>query len=260
MTDKEVVVITGATSGIGLELAKLLAKDYALCLIGRSKAKLEEVVKLLNEKYNNPIYYIVADLASSDSIKRVVDEFTKLSLIPVILYNNAGLGDYNYFLDSDIEKQKEIIDVNIKALTELCYYFGNLMKKNQKGTIVNIASIGAYCPGPLMATYYASKAYVLSFSMALHTELIKDHVEVKVASPGPVETAFFQKANPDHNLLEHLKASSPNAVASAIYHFTFKKRASTVISFKNKLGVFCLKFVSYNVASKIIMKIQKGRI
>lgn len=259
-TNNEVVVITGATSGIGLELTHLMAKSAPLCLIGRSKEKLEKLTLLLSEKYPGPFYYIVKDLSKENAAYEVFTTFKEKGLTPSILYNNAGIGDYEYFLDSDITKQQSIINVNIKALMELCYYFGNEMKKKQKGVIVNVASIGAYTPGPLMATYYASKAFVLSFSLAISEEFKKENVIVKVVSPGPTNTAFFEKANSNCDMMAHIKPSDPSLVAKAIFDFTFKKGTTLVVGFKNKLGVLGLRFITLKKASKIVMNIQKKRI
>ena len=181
------VLITGATSGIGEAAARVFfKKGYQLILVGRNKEKLEE----LRDCYPDA-QIIECDISNhcDDLLEAIKDEQID------ILFNNAGFGDSGAFLDSQYKKQEEMVRVNIEALMKLCYYVGNKMKDNGEGKILNVASIAALTSGPYMSVYYASKAFVLSFSEALHEELKEYGVSVTCLCPGPTKTKFMKTAH-----------------------------------------------------------------
>ena len=184
-TSRKIALVTGASSGIGLEMSRQLASEgYELILVARSEEKLLAIARELgNAKV------IVADLAQPDAPRRVFD-----SAGPVdVLINNAGYGVSGPFAETDLENELEMILVNVSALTALTKLFLRPMLARNGGHIVNVASTAAFLPGPLMAVYYATKAYVLSFSEAIADELRDTAVNVTALCPGPTATGFAIK-------------------------------------------------------------------
>ncbi|MDE7106432.1 MAG: SDR family NAD(P)-dependent oxidoreductase, partial [Anaeroplasmataceae bacterium] len=215
------VLITGATGGIGSDLCKVFAQhQYNLILIGRNEIKLSSLRDELQKLYPIQVDSILVDLSLPNAGQIVYEETIKKNLKIDILCNVAGLGVYGDFLDRSFEDHKELLSVNLNAVLELCHYFGNSMKKEGHGSIINIASISAFFPGPYMATYYASKAYILSFTIALAKELKPYGVGVSVVCPGVIPTEFYPKAEADlkHSfLLKRMPLENPKALAKIIY-------------------------------------------
>ena len=180
-------LITGASSGIGLDMAKYLATmKCELILVARDKEKLERIQESLPTK----VTIIVADLSNEQKVKELY-VLTKNEKIDILI-NNAGFGVFGNFTETDINKELEMIDTNIKAVHLLTKFFVKDMEKNNFGYILNVASSAAFQPGPLMATYYATKSYVYQLSAALYYEQKKKktNVHVSVLCPGPVDTNF----------------------------------------------------------------------
>ena len=185
-------LITGASSGIGLEMAKILNKEgYELILVAREKEKLQKVQELLGAN----VKIIVADLSNESKLKEIY-VLCKNEKIDVLI-NNAGFGDFGKFDETDLTKELQMIDVNIKAVHVLTKLFLKDMKKRNYGYILNVASMAAFAPGPLMATYYSTKAYVLRLTTSIYEELRRDKSKVVVSClcPGPVDTNFNNVAN-----------------------------------------------------------------
>ena len=196
MTDSNIryTLITGASTGIGYELSKLFAKDkHNLILVSRNKIKLQSVKNELL-KYNIDIKILGLDLASSEDIKSLFSyiEINKLNVN--ILVNNAGIGTFGDFNDIEWEKEEALIDINIKALTQLTKYFLPKIVECKNGGILNVASTAAFCSGPRMAAYYASKAYVLNLTEAIYEEYKDNGIKISCLCPGPVKTSFQGKA------------------------------------------------------------------
>ena len=191
----QTVLITGASNGIGKASARVFArKGYDLVLVARHREKLEAVKAELSE-YDVHIKVVAMDLTGEDA---AVDLYNNLVLDDIsidILVNNAGFGDHGAFHDSSWEKQKKMVLLNIMALMQMTYVFGQSMKRRKKGRILNVASIAGLCAGPYMSTYYATKAFVLSFSEAIAYELKDYNVEVSCLCPGPTKTGFMDVAN-----------------------------------------------------------------
>ncbi|MGL5243984.1 MAG: SDR family NAD(P)-dependent oxidoreductase, partial [Sarcina sp.] len=168
---KKVAVITGATSGIGYEFSILLAKEgFNLLLTGRNETILKKLKIELSKKYMIDIFIFTCDLSIKQSVKDIYNFIEKNSLQIEVLINNAGVGYNGLFEEINWEKEEEIINLNIIAVTYLTKLILKDMKKIKQGKILNVASTGAYQPGPLINIYYATKAYVLSFSQALREE------------------------------------------------------------------------------------------
>ena len=252
------VLITGATTGIGYELAKLYARDGKnLILIARSEDKLREVKEELS-LYNTKIYTLALDLAVNNSCEKILESVNKNNLTVDILVNNAGIGTYGYLNETDIERELNLIDVNIRALTELTKLFIPSMISNGEGAIMNVSSTAAFCAGPKMANYYASKAYVLSFTEALHEELKNNNIKVSCLCPGPIKTGFQEKAGIKKN--ENIKNSSMSAknVASIAYKDFNRGKAIIIPGFKNKILVYLNKLIPRSLSRKIILMMNKG--
>jgi uncharacterized protein len=184
-------LITGASSGIGLELAKLFARDgYDLVLVARRREKLEALGEGLKKQHGIRFRAIAADLADPAAPAGIVRELEAASVAVDVVVNNAGFGELGPFAETDLESARRMIEVNVAALTVLTKLFLPGMLARRGGRILNVASTAGFAPGPLMAVYYATKAYVISFSEALAEELRGSGVSVTVLCPGPTITEF----------------------------------------------------------------------
>lgn len=188
------VLITGASSGIGKEFARQFAeRGYDLVLVARREELLNELKDELSENYQIKAETFACDLSRDP--KAVYDYCQEKGHEVTVLVNNAGYGDYGSFIDSDLDKALGMIELNNKALVSLTYWFIQDMKKNGSGHIINTGSVASFIPGPYMAVYYATKAFVMSFSMALREELRDDNIKVSVLCPAPTKSDFWTRAN-----------------------------------------------------------------
>ena len=189
-------LISGGSSGIGLELAKLFARDgHRLVLVAHNEAKLAAAAGQLRASYGVDVRTVSQDLSVAGAAQQVADQVVQLGIAQVdALVNDAGFGLTGRFVDLDWSEQHEMLATNIDALCELSYIYGVQMAGRRSGRILNVASIAAFMPGPYMAVYYASKAFVESFSQALYTELRPYGVRVSVVCPPPAKTQFFTRA------------------------------------------------------------------
>ena len=209
-TKRECALVTGASSGIGMEIAKILASQNCdLVICARRKKELEELSNELTKKYNINCEVIVADLTTKKGMKNLLKKVKSID----ILVNNAGFGILGHHTQMPLDRQLEMIDLNIHALTRLSHEFGNQMIQKGKGRIMNVASIAAYISGPGFAVYCATKAYVLSYSRALHKELNSKGVTVTALCPGYVTTGFQEVAGMKLSKMEKLTAVPANKVA-----------------------------------------------
>lgn len=247
------VLITGASSGIGLDMARYLAtKKYELILVARNKERLEEIQDELPTK----VTIIVADLSSEQKVKELY-ALTKKENIDILI-NNAGLGDFGPLTDTDISKDLELINTNIKAVHILTKYMVKEMEKRTTDTyILNVASTAAFQPGPLMSTYYATKAYVYQLTEALYyEEKIKNtKVHVSVLCPGPVATNFNKVAGVQFAI----KPLESSYVAKYAIDQMFKNKMMIIPGFKMKCAKFFGRFASDKLLLKVIYKIQKRK-
>lgn len=246
------VLITGATSGIGYEFAKrFINEKYDLVLVGRNEDRLNEL-RLLAKKNNVTAFTYKIDLTLSDSVDKLY-EFTRKEVGNIdILINNAGIGFNGEFNEIEWEKHLDVINLNIVSLTKLTKLYSDDMVKRRKGKILNIASTGAYQPGPLIGVYYASKAYVLSFSEALREELKNKGVDIITLCPGATKTNFSKRAGKGD--LE--VAMSAEKVAEIGYNALMKNKAICIPGLMNKTLVFLSKIAPTVVNAKMVKKIQ----
>lgn len=256
---KKVTIITGASSGIGLELAWILARNNNhLLLIARSKEKLQKLSQDITEKYQVSVDYLIKDLSRADSAQEVFNYCQENNLQVDILINNAGFGDFNLFINGDIKKQLAMINLNIYTLVYLSHLFLPNMIKQGHGKIMNIASTAAFQPGPLMSVYYASKAFVLHFSEAIANELKPNNITVTTICPGPTASNFKQTANLDNSrLMKKRKLPSAKMVAEFAYKAMMKGRVVAIYGFKNYLLTKLVNIMPRSIVVKIVRKLQE---
>ena len=246
-------LITGASSGIGRDISRLLINDYnEIVLVGRNEERLNELKnELLNNKNDLKIETISTDLTKRENCINLFNNHKDVDL----LINNAGFGDYGFFDETDLDKDLSMIDTNVVALHMLCKLYVTEMIKNDKGHILNTASIAGFLPGPLMTTYYATKNYVVKLSEGIREELRrkKSKVKISILCPGPVKTNFEVEANVKFNF---------NGIDSkfiANYAINHLNKFYIVPQFKIRL-VRCLsKIVSAKFAAKIVFNTQAKR-
>lgn len=245
-------LITGASSGMGADFARILSeKGYDLILVARRKQKLEKLKKELKTK----VEIISMDISSTFNCMKLYNQVKRQKIDIVI--NNAGFGKYGQFTDIKIDEELDMIDLNIKALHTLTKLFLNDFIKKNKGYILNVASSAAFLPGPLMATYYATKAYVLNLTQAINEELRKNNSNVYIGAlcPGPVNTEFNQIANVKFNLKE---LESMEVTKYAIKKM-FQKKNIIIPGFTIKIAVFFTRFISRKRLLKISYNIQNQK-
>ena len=245
-------LITGASSGIGLEMAKILAKkNYDLILVSKDKEKLQKVKEKLGEK----VKIIVADLSVESKLKEVY-VLCKNENIDILI-NNAGFGDVGKFYETDLSKEMDMINVNIRALHVLTKLFLKDFRKRNSGYILNVASMAAFSPGPLMATYYATKSYVLKLTTSIYEELRreKSNVVISALCPGPVKTNFDKVANVKFSI----KQMDSKFVAEYGLIEMFNRKLIIIPGFKMKVVNFFAKIAPTKLAARIAYNVQKKK-
>ncbi len=226
------VLITGATSGIGYALAQVFAKEgYDLILVGRDEEKLKRTKMSLEA--TSKVHTIVSDLSTKEAATMIYKQVKEKGLRVDILVNNAGAGIVGEFCEYSLEKDLELIQLNMVSLTLLTKYFAKEMKERGSGKILNVASTGAYHPGPYTGLYYATKAYVLSLSEALYSELKPYHVRVSSLCPGATKTAFAKAAGRENASF----AMTASFVAEKAYKGLIKGKRTIVPGMLNKLFI-----------------------
>jgi short-subunit dehydrogenase len=260
-TTQSYTLITGASGGIGYELADIFAREkHNVILVARSEGKLQELKKKLESSYDIQAQVLVADLSKSDAVRRLYETTESRGWNVDILVNNAGFGALGEFALSDWSRQAEMIQVNITALTELTRLYLPHMLARKSGKIMNVASTAAFQAGPLMSVYYATKAYVLSFSEGLSEELQGTGVSVTALCPGPTESGFAQTAKmTDIPLLQTIKLPSSRDVAEYGYQAMMSEKVIAVHGFTNKIGVISGKFAPRAMTRKLVKKLQEKR-
>lgn len=250
MTNNNWVLITGASSGIGEAFVELYAlQNRNIILVSRDKKALNEVAKRVQQKSAIKTKVIACDLSAPKRVKQLCAQLDAEKLQIDVLINNAGFGDYDEVKDADAAKLAAMLNVNIAAVTHLAQWAAKHMAKRQSGGILNVASIAAFLPGPRMATYYASKAYVLSFTEALAYELRPYNINVSALCPGPTQSKFASTANVKGGLFAR---KLPTAEQVAKFGIRALERNKTVaVHGSSRLVLPLLRLVPRKVAVKI---------
>lgn len=245
-------LITGASSGLGADFARVLSqKGYDLILVARRKDKLKE----LRDELNTNVDIICTDLSSSFNCSRLYNKFKNEDID--ILINNAGFGIFGSFDLTKLDRELDLIDINIKAVHTLTKLFLVDFKRKNKGYILNVASSAAFQPGPLMASYYASKSYVYNLTCAIYEELrrSKSDVKVSVLCPGPVNTEFNSVAGVQFGI----KALDSYDVAKYTIKQLFNNKLVIIPGFNIKIAKFLSRFLPIKAIIRITYNIQKKK-
>lgn len=253
-------LITGASGGIGLELAHVFAaKGHPLILVARSGDKLRQLEDELEKKYQIQTEILIKDLARPSAAKELFDEVCLRGWEVEVLVNNAGFGLYGFFAAENPYEELQMIQLNVTTLTELTKLFLVPMLQRKSGRVLNLASTAAFQPGPLMAVYYATKAYVLSFSEAIHNELKDTGVSVSCLCPGPTVSDFQQRAriNMEIPLFKASGVMSARAVAETGYKGLMKGKAVIVPGLTNKITPLGARFFPRAWVTGIVRWLQE---
>ena len=251
-------LITGASGGIGYELAQLFARDgYDCILVARSQAKLKELAARLEGEHRVKTLVIGKDLSRPSAVDEIFEEVTAASMPVDVLVNNAGFPVFGLFVETDLQVELEMLQVNVLALTALTKLFLKGMVERRAGRILNLASTAAFEPGPLMAVYYASKAYVLSFSEALANELRGTGVTVTALCPGPTRTGFQKRGIMEDSRLVQGHIADPGSVALAGYRGLRAGKTIVIPGFSNKLIPWVVRVSPRGVVTRVVRRMQE---
>jgi len=252
-------LITGATRGIGYELTKLFARDsYNLVLVARDKDRLEWIKETFSKKYSIDILIIAKDLSVPNAAIEIFNETLEKQIVVDVLVNNAGIGDFGKFYDEDISKISKIMQINIVSLTELTRLFIDAMVVKKEGKILNVSSMAAFQPGPYMAVYYASKAFVQSFSEAITSELKGTGVMVTTLCPGPTKSGFQQEVGSENSKLSKLNMlSTSKEVARDGYRALQTGKEVEIPGFLNASLINTSKVIPRRTKTQIISRLQE---
>ena len=254
MADKsQTVLITGASAGIGYEFANLFARDqYNLVLVARTGPKLAELAEQLRQQHGISVMTIPLDLGLPQALQNLFEETRRAGIHVDILVNNAGYGQSGPFADIPLEESYGQIQLNITALTLLTRLYLGPMLERRSGKIMNVASTAAFQPGPLMAVYYATKAYVLSFSEALADELRKTDIRVTCFCPGATLTEFHKRAQTENaRLFKQLAPMDAKTVADDGYRALMSGKTLAISGFKNWLVAESVRFAPRKMVTAI---------
>ena len=254
-------LVTGASSGIGWEIAKLFAEDRKdLVLVARSRKRLEQLARDLTSAFGVSVRVMIKDLSDPKMPPQIFAELAQVKIEIDALVNNAGFGVYGPFARTDIDKELDMIEVHVKAVTHLTKLALPGMLGRKKGRILNVASTAAFQPGPLMAVYYATKAYVLSFSEAIANELEGSGVTVTALCPGPTETEFQKDAGLEETrLFTGPLVSDARSVARAGYEGMKRGHRIVIPGIGNKLLVQTVRFTPRRLVTAVARRIQGKR-
>lgn len=251
-------LITGASRGIGHELAKLCAADgFRLVLIARDAAALKERARELRKLGAPDVLAIAADLSDPAAPETVFKRVRNKGWIVDTLVNNAGFATYGPFAKTDLTRELQELQLNVVALTHLTKLFLPDMIRRKRGAVLNVASIAAFLPGPLMAVYYASKAYVLHFSLALRHELRTSAVTVTTLCPGPTDTGFVKAAGMRKSRLFKRGTMDVADVARKGYEGMKRGKSVVIPGIVNKLQIFSLRLAPRAVVPYVVERKQR---
>lgn len=243
------VLITGASAGIGQEFAKQLAEQgQDLLLVARREERLQQIAATLKQQHGIQVEIVAADLSDQAAAERLVETIRQAGWQVSGLINNAGFGDRGLFADLPLQRQMDMIQVNVSVLVELTHRMLPLLTKHKDAFVINVASTASFQSGPNMAIYYATKAFVLSFSEALHEELA-GKVAVSALCPGATDSEFAQEANMTDTKL--FKAGTMTSQAVVRVALRKRRKAIVIPGFKNWFGVVMAKLSPRAISRKL---------
>jgi len=253
-----IALVTGSSSGIGRDMARYLnSLNYDLIITAREEEKLKELKEELNSKNDNKVDIIICDLSKQEECinlyNKVKEKYDNIDL----LINNAGFGLFGSFIETDLQTELDMIDVNIKAMHILTKLFLKDMVEKDSGRILNVSSIAGFMPGPLMTTYYSTKNYVLRMSQAIREELKKKKSKVKISvlCPGPVNTNFNNVANVKFNI----RSKSSEQVAKYAIEKTLKNKFMIIPGIDIKLARIASKLSPDSIVAKACYHMQEKK-
>jgi short-subunit dehydrogenase len=254
----ETVLVTGASSGIGRELAKCFAADGSrLVLTARNGDALQSLAEELRRAYHTDVNVFTADLSLSDAPNSIFTELQGRGITVDVLVNNAGFGAWGKFAELPLERQLEMLQVNIDAVTSLTGLFLPGMVQRRRGGILNVASVAGFLPGPGMAVYYATKAFVLSFTEALAEELRGTNVTATALCPGPTTTNFGQVAHAHKTRMVRMARMSAEAVAQHGLSSFRKRKTVAVPGLQNRLIVLLVRCNPRSLVRRLARKFNR---
>ncbi len=252
-------LVTGTSSGFGIDFARGLAKrGYDLVLVARREARLRELAAELARDYACRVEVVTADLAVDDERRRLAAHVATLGAPVEVLVNNAGLGLYGTFVAIPWHEEKQMLDVDIDAVVHLSKLFTPAMVARKAGYVLNVASIGAYQPTPLYASYCAAKAFVLSFSQALNFELRGTGVSVTTVSPGVASTAFLSVSSQTPTPYQRAMMMSSEAVVAAALKALFARRSTVVPGLLNALFAYGAKVTPGSLSARLAYLLMRS--
>jgi short-subunit dehydrogenase len=257
---KSTALITGASLGIGLELAKLFAQDgHDLVLVARNQQALDNLARDLHDRYGVAAHGLAADLAQAGAPQMIWDHLQHAGMTVDYLVNNAGFGSWGFFAESDPQRDLDMIAVNITALTHLTRLFLPGMLSRRRGRILNVASTAGFQPGPLMAEYYATKAYVVSLTEALANELTGSGVTASVLCPGPTATEFQARAGLQESKLFASHVMRADEVARYGYRKFLQGQTTIIPGARNRFLLHVERFAPRALVPRIVRAMQESR-
>ena len=253
---KQYILITGASSGIGYEMAQQLAAlKYNLILTARSEDKLAAMQQEISSKYGITVHCIPKDLGKTAQAAQLFDDIKNAGYQVSHLVNNAGFGDYGSFLETSLERELNMIDLNVSSLVILTKLFARDMAARKSGRIMNVASVIAYLPFPYQSMYSATKSFVLAFSQTIAAELEGTGVVVTTLAPGVTETAFISPEMRETNLLKSNKPTSVKTVATEGVKLLLHGKGKKIIGFQNRFNSILAGILPDQIMMKIKMKL-----
>ena len=257
---KKYALITGASSGIGFELAKLFAKEqYNLVIVGRNRTELEMKANELKNVHGIDVICIEADLFEKDAPLNIYNEVNSKGIQIEALINDAGQGEYGLFTETDLDRETDIIQLNIISTIALTKYFLKDMHALGRGKILNVGSIAGEVPGPYHSVYHATKAFINSWSEALRSEVKDKGITVTVLLPGATDTDFFNKAGMQESKIVDSKLANPEEVARDGFDALMSGDDKVISGIKNKAMVAASHVIPDSAATEMMKKQQEPK-
>ena len=254
---KETALITGASSGIGLELAELFAADGSdLVLVARREDRLKELAERLESEHGVKVHVLPKDLSEPKAPDEIFAQLKKEKIQVDVLVNNAGFGVKGIIPEIDLDQQLDMVQVNVKALTHLTRLFLPGMIDRGYGGVLNVGSLAAFQPGPNLAVYFATKAYVLSYTEALAEEISNPDIKISCLAPGPVRTEFGEKSDLEDSLLFKVSLMDSEPVVRAGYEGFRKGKVIVIPGLKQQIVPLLNRFTPRSMVRKIAKKLN----